>query len=99
VRRFSSSARWRQRFPSLRPWSWLYRPPYRSTPARFAAQESLQIGRMAVGVNYRTLYHQAVYDDPSLFASMSRMLEGGEDARVLADLPVKLLIVTTRSPC
>jgi DNA-binding CsgD family transcriptional regulator len=71
---------------------WLDRPPYRSTPDRFAAQESLQARRMADGVAYRTLYHQAVYDDPSLFASMTRMIEAGEDARVLADLPVKLLI-------
>lgn len=71
---------------------WLDRPPYRSTPAKFAAQESLQISRMAAGVSYRTLYHQAVHDDAGLFASMSRMIEGGEDARVLADLPVKLLI-------
>ena len=71
---------------------WLDRPPYRSSPARFAAQESLQARRMADGVAYRTLYHQAVYDDTSLFASMTRMIEAGEDARVLADLPVKLLI-------
>jgi DNA-binding CsgD family transcriptional regulator len=71
---------------------WLDRPPYRSTPDRFAAQESLQARRMADGVAYRTLYHQAVYDDTSLFASMTRMVEAGEDARVLADLPVKLLI-------
>lgn len=71
---------------------WLDRPPYRSTPDRFAAQESLQARRMAEGVVYRTLYHQAVYDDPNLFASMTRMIEAGEDARVLADLPVKLLI-------
>lgn len=71
---------------------WLDRPPYRSTPERFAAQESLQARRMADGVAYRTLYHQAVYDDADLFASMTRMIEAGEDARVLADLPVKLVI-------
>jgi DNA-binding CsgD family transcriptional regulator len=71
---------------------WLDRPPYRSTPERFAAQESLQARRMADGVAYRTLYHQAVYDDADLFASMTRMIETGEDARVLADLPVKLVI-------
>lgn len=71
---------------------WLDRPPYRSTPANFAAQESLQGRRMAAGVTYRTVYHQAVYDDAALLASMTRMVELGEDARVLADLPVKLLI-------
>lgn len=71
---------------------WLDRPPYRSTPDRFAAQESLQARRMAAGVSYRVLYHRAVYDDAELFDSMTRMIEHGEDARVLADHPVKLLI-------
>jgi DNA-binding CsgD family transcriptional regulator len=71
---------------------WLDRPPYRSSPARFASQESLQTRRMAAGVRYHVLYHRAVYDDPDLFASMTRMIEHGEDARVLVDHPVKLLI-------
>jgi DNA-binding CsgD family transcriptional regulator len=71
---------------------WLDRPPYRSTPAHFASQESLQVNRMAAGVSYRVLYHRAVYDDADLFASTTRMIEHGEDARVLADHPVKLLI-------
>jgi DNA-binding CsgD family transcriptional regulator len=71
---------------------WLDRPPYRSTPARFASQESLQVKRMAAGVSYRVLYHRAVYDDTDLFAGMTRMIERGEDARVLADHPVKLVI-------
>lgn len=71
---------------------WLDRPPYRSRPHHFQAQEALQSRRMAAGLRYRTLYHQAVYADPALFASMTRMVELGEDARVLADLPVKLTI-------
>lgn len=71
---------------------WLDRPPYHSKPHHFAAQEELQTRRMAAGLRYRTVYHQAVYDDPGLFASMTRMVERGEDARVLADLPVKLMI-------
>ncbi len=71
---------------------WLDRPPYRSRPADFHAQEELQSRRMAAGLRYRTVYHQAVYDDPALFGSMTRMVERGEDARVLSDLPVKLTI-------
>ncbi|MFL6118088.1 LuxR C-terminal-related transcriptional regulator [Actinophytocola sp.] len=71
---------------------WLDRPPYRSSPARFTSQESLQTRRMAAGVRYRVLYHRAVYDDLDLFAGVTRMIEHGEDARVLADHPVKLLI-------
>jgi DNA-binding CsgD family transcriptional regulator len=71
---------------------WLDRPPYRSSRHDFQAQEELQTRRMAAGLRYRTVYHQAVYDDPALFASMTRMVERGEDARVLAELPVKLTI-------
>jgi DNA-binding CsgD family transcriptional regulator len=71
---------------------WLDRPPYHSRPHHFEAQEALQTRRMAEGLRYRTVYHQAVYADPGLFASMTRMVEGGEDARVLAELPVKLMI-------
>lgn len=71
---------------------WLDRPPYRSRPADFEAQEEVQSRRMAAGLRYRTLYHQAVYDDQALFGSMTRMVALGEDARVLSDLPVKLTI-------
>ena len=71
---------------------WLDRPPYHSRPHHFEAQEALQTRRMSEGLRYRTVYHQAVYADPGLFASMTRMVEGGEDARVLAELPVKLMI-------
>jgi DNA-binding CsgD family transcriptional regulator len=71
---------------------WLDRPPYHSKPHHFEAQEDLQTRRLAEGLRYRTVYHQAVYDDPGLFESMTRMVERGEQARVLADLPVKLMI-------
>lgn len=76
---------------------WLDRPPYDSTPDHFAEQETLQGKRMAAGLMYRTLYHQAVYDNPALFASMTRMVDLGEDARVLAELPVKLIIGDDRT--
>ncbi|SFB43935.1 regulatory protein, luxR family [Amycolatopsis marina] len=71
---------------------WLDRPPYYSRPRHFEAQEELQSRRLADGLRYRTVYHQAVYDDPDLFAGMTRMIDQGESARVLADLPVKLTI-------
>lgn len=71
---------------------WLDRPPYRSRPHHFVAQEALQARRMAAGLRYRTLYHQAVYDDTGLFTTMTRLVGLGEEARVLADLPVKLTI-------
>lgn len=71
---------------------WLDRPPYRSRPHDFDAQERLQSRRMAAGLRYRTVYHQAVYQNPALFAGMTRMVDLGEEARVLADLPVKLIV-------
>lgn len=71
---------------------WLDRPPYYSKPHHFRAQEDIQTRRMAEGIRYRTLYSQAVYADPELFATMTRMAENGERVRVLADLPVKLTI-------
>jgi DNA-binding CsgD family transcriptional regulator len=76
---------------------WLDRPPYHSTPDHFAEQETLQSKRMAAGLAYSTLYHQEVYENPALFASMTRMVELGEDARVLAELPVKLVIGDERT--
>ena len=76
---------------------WLDRPPYHSRPHHFEAQEELQTRRMAAGLRYRTMYHQDVYDDPGLFAGMTRMVEHGEDARVLANLPVKLMIGDDRT--
>jgi len=76
---------------------WLDRPPYHSRPHHFEAQEELQTRRMAAGLRYRTIYHQDVYEDQALFAGMTRMVERGEDARVLADLPVKLMIGDDRT--
>lgn len=71
---------------------WLDRPPYSSTPLHFQAQEEIQADRMAAGVRYRTVYSQGVYDDPGLFAAMTRMAGLGEHVRLLAELPVKLTI-------
>lgn len=71
---------------------WLDRPPYYSSRRHFREQEEIQLRRMAAGVRYRTIYSQDVYDDPELFAAMTRMAEGGENVRVLSGLPVKLTI-------
>ncbi|WP_024875146.1 helix-turn-helix transcriptional regulator [Saccharomonospora piscinae] len=71
---------------------WLDRPPYYSAPADFRAQEHTQTRRMAEGLRYRTVYGQAVYGDPELFAAMTRMAARGEQVRVLAELPVKLTL-------
>jgi DNA-binding CsgD family transcriptional regulator len=67
-------------------------PPYHGTPERYAAQEVLQAGRMAAGVGYRVIYSRAACDDPVAGPNMVRMVERGEQARTLADPPMKLVV-------
>ncbi|MFE2164675.1 LuxR C-terminal-related transcriptional regulator [Streptomyces sp. NPDC059447] len=67
-------------------------PPYYGTPADNIELEELQRGRMAAGVAYRTLYYESAFDDPVTAPIMTRVIEAGEQARTLADLPLKLLI-------
>jgi hypothetical protein len=71
---------------------WLDRPPCHGKPHQFRAQEEIQARRMADGLRYRTVYSQNVYDDPKLFAAMTRMADLGENVRLLSELPVKLTI-------
>ena len=70
-------------------------PPYQGTPERYAAQEVLQSGRMAEGVAYRVIYSRAACDDPVAGPNMIRSVEHGEQARTLADPPMKLVLADT----
>lgn len=67
-------------------------PPYSGTPAYHAGQEALQRERMAAGVAYRTIYYEAAFEDPVAGPGMARMIEAGEQARTLDELPLKLVI-------
>lgn len=67
-------------------------PPYYGTPADNIELEELQLGRMAAGTTYRTLYYESAFDDTVTAPIMARLIEAGEQARTLADLPLKLLI-------
>jgi DNA-binding CsgD family transcriptional regulator len=49
--------------------------------------------RMAAGVRYRTVFDQSLLDDPAIVARIRRDLDAGEEGRVLADLPLKLMVV------
>ncbi|MEV5240723.1 helix-turn-helix transcriptional regulator [Streptomyces cinnamoneus] len=67
-------------------------PPYSGTADHYLDQETLQRGRMAAGVVYRTIYHGSVCQDPIAGPNMARMVEAGEQARTLDDPPMKLAI-------
>jgi DNA-binding CsgD family transcriptional regulator len=72
----------------------LERPPYL---APYSEQGSgtnpEQQARMAAGVVYRTVFDQSVLDDPRIVARIRRDTRAGEQGRVLANLPLKLIVV------
>ncbi|GAA1985185.1 helix-turn-helix domain-containing protein [Catenulispora subtropica] len=67
-------------------------PPYHGTAENYAAQEVLQAARMAEGIAYRVVYSRAACDDPVAGPNLVRMVERGEQARTLADPPMKLVL-------
>lgn len=75
------------------------RPPYVSAQltsldedAPYIAQSDIQHARMAAGVRYRTVYHGEIYDDPRRLAAVMAAVSLGEQARVLENPPMKLVI-------
>jgi DNA-binding CsgD family transcriptional regulator len=69
------------------------RPPYYWDEAEITRQERLQIAQMATGIGYRTIYQESESDAPVRNASMMRTIPAGENARVLADPPVKMTLI------
>lgn len=72
----------------------LDRPPYLA-PASGQGEgiDPEQQVRMAAGVRYRTVFDQSLLDEPTIVARIRRDQAAGEEGRVLADLPLKLLVV------
>jgi DNA-binding CsgD family transcriptional regulator len=68
------------------------RPPYYWDADEIERQVRLQCEQMAAGIGYRTIYQESEADDPVRSASMMRTVGCGENARVLADPPIKLTI-------
>lgn len=68
------------------------RPPYVGGDATEQAQSDLQASRMAAGIRYQAIYHDSVYADPLRCAGAMAAIGAGEQARVLVDPPVKMLI-------
>lgn len=66
------------------------RPPYPSSAGTEPNQ--LEVERIRAGVSYRVLYDLGVLDHAGMFARVQVDLAAGEQARVIADLPMKLAI-------
>lgn len=66
-------------------------PPYvapNSTPISDA-----ELGLLRRGVRFRSLYASQVLDEPALVARIQWMVDNGEEARTLPQVPMKLLVV------
>lgn len=65
----------------------LDRPPY-----ALATENPVEEQALARGVGFRVVYAPEAVADPIISADINRLVELGEDARLLPDLPVKLAI-------
>ncbi|WP_433439956.1 helix-turn-helix transcriptional regulator [Nonomuraea sp. CA-141351] len=68
----------------------LERGPY--LPDAPPAPEEVQLDGMRRGLRYRAVYDGSVLHDEALLAAVRDAVAGGEQARVFADVPVKLLL-------
>jgi sugar-specific transcriptional regulator TrmB/DNA-binding CsgD family transcriptional regulator len=66
-------------------------PPYVAPSSAYVSDAELDLLRR--GVRFRSLYASAVLDEPALVARIHWMVEYGEEARVLPQVPMKLLVV------
>ncbi|MGV9270806.1 helix-turn-helix domain-containing protein [Kitasatospora sp. NPDC003701] len=65
-------------------------PPY--VEEGISTQTDVQLGLMASGVTYRTVYDRTALAEPEQVALARRLTQRGERARVVDGLPMKLLI-------
>jgi DNA-binding CsgD family transcriptional regulator len=69
----------------------LDRPPYLDDDRDDGAAELLRRG-----VAYRTIYDRAALDHPGALAAMERLVQAGQRARLLSQVPVKLYLADDR---
>ncbi|GIH16734.1 hypothetical protein [Rugosimonospora africana] len=70
-------------------------PPYVAPSSAYVSDAELDLLRR--GVRFRSLYASPVLDEPALVARIHWMVESGEEARVLPQVPMKLLVVDRES--
>jgi HTH-type transcriptional regulator, sugar sensing transcriptional regulator len=68
------------------------KPPYAVEPAENVAGLEL----MARGVEARSVYERSVYDDPNVVDAVRYFVAAGEQARVVDELPLKLVLIDER---
>jgi sugar-specific transcriptional regulator TrmB len=68
------------------------KPPYAIEPAENVA--GLQL--LDRGIQARSVYERALYDDPPQVEAVRRFVEAGERARVVDELPLKLVVIDER---
>jgi len=68
------------------------KPPYAVEPAENVA--GLQL--LARGVEARSVYERSVYDDDAVAAAVRTFVAAGEQARVVDELPLKLVLIDER---
>ena len=68
------------------------KPPYAVQPAENV--EGLEL--LSRGVVARSVYERSVYDDAAVVAAVRRFVEAGEQARVVDELPLKLVLIDER---
>jgi hypothetical protein len=64
------------------------KPPYATPPQENV--EGLEVTRTH---DARSLYEFSVFDDPAVMRGVQRFVDSGEDARFVASLPLKLVII------
>ena len=67
------------------------RPPYFNAPDLSSMQTQRQ--RMAEGLTYQVVYDQATFDDPRHTERVMTAVDWGEQARVTAGVPIKIVLV------
>ena len=68
------------------------KPPYAVEPPENLAGREL----LARGVNARSLYERAVYDDADVIDAVRAFVAAGEQARIVDELPLKLVVIDER---
>lgn len=68
------------------------KPPYAVEPAENVGGVDL----LSRGVVARSIYERSVYDDPAVVEAVRRFVEAGEQARVVDQLPLKLVVIDER---
>ena len=64
------------------------KPPYATPPQENA--EGLEVSRTHVA---RSVYELSIFDDPATTEGVRRFIEAGEEARFVAEVPLKLVII------